>query len=83
MVLPLAPESGRTMRGVSREAAITDYGLVLTGELNHDVESHDAPAGDPARTSRPATAQVSFDRGPGLFRFSGWVSLADVDMVAS
>ena len=46
------------MRGVSREAAIADYGVVLTGELDHDVESHDAAATDAARTSRPAPAQV-------------------------
>jgi N-methylhydantoinase B len=64
MVLPLAPDSGRTMRGVSRSAAIADYGVVLTGEVDHDLESHDA-AVDAARTSRPATAEVFFDRRRG------------------
>jgi len=83
MVLPLAPDCGRPMRGVSRGAAIADYGVVLTEELDHDLESHDEAAADAARTSRPAPAEVFFDRGPRYVRLSGRVSFADVDVVAS
>ena len=83
MVLPLAPDSGRIMRGVSREAAIADYGVVLTGELDHDLEWHDAAAADAARTPRPAPAEVFFDRGPRYVRLLGRVSFADVDIDAS
>jgi N-methylhydantoinase B len=57
--------------------------VVLTGELDHDLESHDAAAADPGRTSRPAPAEVFFDRGPRYVRLSGRVSFADVDIVAS
>jgi N-methylhydantoinase B len=71
------------MRGVSREAAIADYGVILTGELDHDLESHDAAAADAACRSRAAPAEVSFDRGPGYIRLPGRVSVADVDIVAS
>jgi N-methylhydantoinase B len=71
------------MRGVSREAAIADYGVVLTGELDHDLESHETAAADAARTSRPAPAEVFFDRGPRYVRLSGRVSFADVDIVTS
>ena len=79
----LAPDSGRTMRGVSREAAIADDGVVRTGKLDRDLVSHDAAAMDAVRTSRPAPAEVCFDRGPGYVRLSGRVSVADGDIVAS
>lgn len=79
----LAPDSDRTMRGVSREAAIADDGVVLSGELDHDLVAHDAAATDAARASGPAPAEVFIDRGPGYVRLPGLVSLADVDMVAS
>ena len=72
-----------TVRGVSREAAIADDGVVLTAELDHDLVSHDAAATDAARASRQAPAEVSLDRGPGYVRLSGRVSFTDVDMVAS
>jgi hypothetical protein len=71
------------MRGVSREAAIAEDGVVRAGELDPDLVSHDAAATDPVRASRPVTAEVFFDRGPGYVRPFGRVSLADVDMVAS
>jgi N-methylhydantoinase B len=68
---------------LSRSAAIADYGVVLTGELDHDLKSHDAAAADPGRTSRPAPAEMFFDRGPTYVRLFGRVSFADVDIVAS
>ena len=72
-----------TVRGVSREAAIADYGVVLTGEPDEDLVSYDAAATDAARATRPALAEVFFDRGPGYARLSGGVSYADVDAVGS
>ena len=72
-----------TVRGVSREAAIADYGVVLTGEPDEDLVSYDAAATDAARAARPALAEVFFDRGPGYSRLSGGVSYADVDAVGS
>ena len=68
---------------MSREAGIADDGVVLTGELDHDLVSHDAAATDAAGASRPALAEVFFDQGPGHVRLSGPVSSADVGMVAS
>lgn len=68
---------------MSREAGIADDGVVLTGELDHDLASHDATARDAAGASRPAPAEVFFDRGPGHVRLSGRVFSADVGMVAS
>src|ERR1035437_8467838 len=57
-----------TVLGVSREAAIADYGVVLTGEPDEDLVSYDAAATDAARATRPALAEVFFDRGPGYAR---------------
>jgi N-methylhydantoinase B len=68
---------------VSREAGIADDGVVLTGELDHDLVSHDAAATDAAGASRQALAEVCFDRGPRHVRPAGRVSSADVGMVAS
>jgi len=72
-----------TARGVSREAAIADYGVVLTGRLDDDLVSYDAAATDAARAPRLALAEVFFDRGPGDARLSGGVSCAGVDAVGS
>jgi N-methylhydantoinase B len=72
-----------TARGVSQEAAIADYGVVLTGEPDEDLVSYDAAATDVARASRPALVEVFFDPGPGYARLSGDVSYADVDAVGS
>jgi len=68
---------------VSREAAIADHGVVLTGEPDEDLVSHRAAATDAARATRPALAEVFSDRGPGDARLSGRVSYADVDAVSS
>jgi len=72
-----------TVGGVSREAAIADYGVVLTGEPDEDLVSYDAAATDSARPTRPALAEVFCDRGPGYARHCGGVSCADVDAVGS
>ena len=79
----LAADSGRVIRGVSREAAIADDGVVLTGELDHDLVSHDAAPTDTARASGTAPAEVFCDRGPGYVRLFGRASFADADMVAA
>jgi N-methylhydantoinase B len=71
-----------TVRGVSREAAIDDYGVVITGELDGDSLSYDSAATDAARASRPAPAEV-LDRGSGYAGLSGGVSYADVAVVGS
>ena len=70
-----------TVRGVSREAAIAHYGVVLTPEPDEDLVSYDAAATDAA--PRSALAEAFFDRGPGYARLSGGVSYADVDAVGS
>ena len=66
-----------------RETAINDDGSVFTRELDDDLLQHDAAATDAARATRPALAEVFFDRGPGYVRLSGGASFADVDIVAS
>jgi N-methylhydantoinase B len=72
-----------TVGGVSREGAIADYGVVLTGERDEDLVSYDAAATDAPRATRPGLAEVLFDRGPGYARLCGGVSYADVDAVGS
>jgi N-methylhydantoinase B len=72
-----------TVHGVSRQAAIVDYGVVLIGEPDEDLVSYDAAAMDATRATRPALAKSFFDRGPGCARLSGGVSYADVDAVGS
>jgi N-methylhydantoinase B len=72
-----------TVRGVSREAAIADHGVVLTGAPDEDLVSYDTAAMDAARATRPAPAEVFFDRGTGYVRLSGGVSYADPDAVGS
>ena len=67
---------------MSREAAITDHGVVLIEELDPDLVSHDAAAPDAARPSRPAWAEVFSDRGPGYVRLSGGVSFPGLDVAA-
>jgi N-methylhydantoinase B len=71
-----------TLRGVSREAAIADNGVVLTGEWDDDSLSDEA-ATDAARTSRPTPAETFVDRGPGYPQLCGGVSSVGVDVVGS
>jgi N-methylhydantoinase B len=67
---------------VSREAAIADDGVVLTGEPGGDLVSYDAAATDAARATRPALAEVFFGRGRGYAGLSGGLSYADADVEA-
>ncbi len=69
--------------GLSREAAIADYGVVLTRELDHASLSLDAATTRDARASWPGPAGVFFDRGPGYARLPGGASYADVEVVGS
>src|SRR6476619_6725274 len=52
-------------RKVSPEAALADYGVVLTGSLDDDSLGHDAEATAAERSARPAGSEAFFDRGPG------------------
>jgi hypothetical protein len=70
------------VRGVSRVAAIADYGVVPNREPDEDLVWYDAAATDAAR-ERQALAELFFDRGPGHSRLSGGASYADLDAVGS
>jgi N-methylhydantoinase B len=68
-------------RKVSVEAALSDYGVVLTGSLDDDSLSFDAAATHAHRaeqlTGRPE--QAFFHRGPGYATLSGGRDVAEVD----
>ncbi|AIY19779.2 N-methylhydantoinase B [Pimelobacter simplex] len=68
-------------RKVSAEAALADYGVVLTGSLDDDTLGYDAAATATERAGRPAPAEddVFFDRGPGYGTLSGGATAAAVD----
>jgi N-methylhydantoinase B len=68
-------------RKVSSEAALADYGVVLTGSLDDDSLAYDDAATSADRASRPAPSDVFFDRGPGYARLSGGPSHAEVDVL--
>ena len=78
-------------RKVSPEAALADYGVVLTGELADDPSTgsgqaelgYDAAATASERASRPVPAadDAFFDRGPGYGTLSGGASAAAVDLL--
>ncbi len=67
-------------RKVSPEAALRDYGVVLTGSLDDDSLAYDADA-TAAGARRPAGGrrEAFFDRGPGYARLAGGATYADVD----
>jgi N-methylhydantoinase B len=67
-------------RKVSPEAALRDYGVVLTGSLDRDDLAHDAAATSAERASRPAPDAAFFDRGPGYATLAGGATHADVDL---
>jgi hypothetical protein len=68
--------------GVSREATIADYGLVLSGELDDgDWMLYVAAATDAAGASGLSVAEVLFDPGPGYARRFGGMRHAGVDVV--
>ncbi len=58
-------------RKVSPEAALADYGVVLTGSLDDDSLAYDEAATAAERAARPAPSEAFFDRGPGYARLSG------------
>jgi N-methylhydantoinase B len=68
-------------RKVSPEAALADYGVVLTGSLDDDSLGHDADATAAERSARPAASEAFFDRGPGYARLAAGAASADVDWV--
>ena len=68
-------------RKVSPEAALADYGVVLTGSLDDDSLAYDDAATAAERASRPAPSEVFFDRGPGYARLSGGADHAEVDVL--
>ncbi|MDX6374204.1 MAG: N-methylhydantoinase, partial [Nocardioidaceae bacterium] len=68
-------------RKVSPGAALTDYGVVLTGSLDGDSLSYDDAATTGERARRPAPTDVFFDRGPGYACLSGGADHADVDVL--
>ena len=67
---------------VSPEAALRDYGVVLTGSVADGSLGHDeeATAAERAGRSRQAV-EPFFDRGPGYARLAGGQTHADVDLV--
>jgi N-methylhydantoinase B len=65
-------------RKVSPEAALADYGVVLTGA--GDDLAYDADATAAERSSRPEPSEAFFDRGPGYARLSGGAAHAEVDL---
>jgi N-methylhydantoinase B len=71
-------------RKVSPDAALADYGVVLTGSLDDDTLGHDPGATQRERErrglDRPDRQETPFfDRGPGYARLAGGASYADVD----
>ena len=68
-------------RKVSPEAALADYGVVLTGSLDDDSLSYDEAATVAERAGRPEPSEAFFDRGPGYARLAGGAAYAEVDLV--
>ncbi|NYF97917.1 hydantoinase B/oxoprolinase family protein [Janibacter cremeus] len=70
-----------TWAKVSTDAALDDYGVVLTGSVRTDDLAHDADATERERQrirdARPE--EPFFDRGPGYERLSGGSLSAEVD----
>jgi N-methylhydantoinase B len=71
-------------RKVSAEAALADYGVVLTGSLDSDDLAHDADATAAERAGRGLDGHDRggpfFDRGPGYAHLAGGAPYADVDL---
>jgi len=67
---------------VSAEAALAEYGVVLTGSLDTDDLGYDADATAAERAARTRSSETFFDRGPGYARLSGGAAYADVDVRA-
>jgi N-methylhydantoinase B len=72
-------------RKVSPDAALTDYGVVLTGSLESDDLGYDADATTAERDRRgldrtDRRETPFFDRGPGYARLADGATYADVDL---
>ncbi|EHR50039.1 N-methylhydantoinase B/acetone carboxylase, alpha subunit [Saccharomonospora marina XMU15] len=70
-------------RKVSWAAALSDYGVVLTGSLEDDTVGYDELATRRHRDRMREHTEESafFDRGPGYARLSGGQTTADVDRI--
>jgi N-methylhydantoinase B len=66
-------------RKVSPEAALDDYGVVLTGSLDADDVGYDAGATAARRSERHTGDAPFFDRGPGYARLSGGATETEFD----
>jgi len=82
---PLQREAGLVVRDVawgkvSREAAATDYGVVISGPPDEPAADAEATRAlrERLRAERPAAAPF-FDRGPGYASLSGGSAAAEVD----
>ncbi|MFA6574382.1 MAG: hydantoinase B/oxoprolinase family protein [Nocardioides sp.] len=81
---PLARDPALVVRDVrwhkvSPAAALTSYGVVLTGE--GDDLGYDEAATAAERAARPAASEAFFDRGPGYARLAGGAAYASVDVL--
>ncbi|MDP2774696.1 MAG: hydantoinase B/oxoprolinase family protein, partial [Nocardioides sp.] len=81
---PLARDPALVVRDVrwhkvSPAAALTSYGVVLTGE--GDDLGYDEAATLAERASRPALGEAFFDRGPGYASLAGGAAHASVDVL--
>ena len=68
-------------RKVSPEAALADYGVVLTGSLDDESLAYDEQATAAERAARPAASEAFFDRGPGYAQLAAGATHADVDLL--
>jgi N-methylhydantoinase B len=68
-------------RKVSPEAALADYGVVLTGDVESDDLGYAAEATRAERAGRTTSAEAFFDRGPGYAHLAGGAAYADVDLL--
>jgi len=66
---------------VSAEAALHDYGVVLTGSLDDDTLSYNPLATETERVSRTGEDTAFFDRGPSYGTLAAGAEYAAVDLV--
>ncbi|MGK2876262.1 MAG: hydantoinase B/oxoprolinase family protein [Nocardioides sp.] len=81
---PLERDPGSVVRDVvwrkvSPTAALSAYGVVLTGSLEDDSLSYDAQATAEQRSGRKVSGEVMFDRGPGYAELSGGIPFPEYD----
>jgi N-methylhydantoinase B len=68
-------------RKVSPDAALADYGVVLTGSLDDDTLGYDERATAAERAGRERSDEAFFDRGPGYAELAAGAPHAAVDVV--